>query len=1213
MFTVEATATDTAGNEGFASTEFRVLTTGDTTLPTVALSLPDDGSEVTMPTDIIGTADDTDLMRYVLELSEAGKNDFSVFASGTTPVVNAVLGQFDPTLLLNGIYDVRLTAEDTSGNVASVTRSYEVDGGAKIGNFTISFNDLIIPVSGIPITITRTYDSRKRTTGDFGVGWTLDIKNLELQESVPLGTAWEQRATSGGIFTTYTLEPTRPHFVIVRFPDGRLDVFDLVVNPESQQLIPLSFTNASFHADATTLSTLVSLDNSDNLLFSNGGGVGSLQLLQPNLDLYDPNRYQLTDADGTVYVIQQPTGLESMTDRNGNTVTFGPDGIIHSAGKSVIFTRDAAGRITTITDPLGNTIRYTYDFYGDLVSVIDQDSNVTLFQYNNQHGLLEIIDPRGNQPVRNEYDTDGRLEAVVDAKGHRTEFTHDIAARREEILDRLGNTTVHEYDERGNVTATVSPRGHRTEFTYDDRDNRLTEKDPFNKITTFEYDANDNLITRTDPLGNTETFTYNVFNQVLTRTDAREGVTTFAYDANGNRTLVKDPEDNAVTLTYDTVGNPKTIIDPTLAEITLAYDSFGNLMQSTNQSNHITTFAYDANGQLTSLTPPGQPTHTFAYTSTGLEQTYTPPTLGPQPPEVATTLDYDQALNLMRITRPDGLTVEFAHDAANRVLTTTFPPPAAFPPGDRTVSLTYDAAGQLLTATAPDTGVVTHTYDTSLLATSTWTGTIAGSVERTYDALDRLATQSVNGGQGVTFTYDEGGFLTGAGALTLGRTPQGGLLANTTLGVVSDAPTYDSNEKVLTYQATAGVAVLLDQQYTRDALGRVSQKVETIDGTTTTFDYTYDATGQLQQVTQDGSLVTTYTYDPNGNREQQDGPGGAVTGTYDAQDRLLSWGTATYTYTANGELSSKTVGSQTTTYAYDVLGNLLAVTLPDTTQIEYIVDGENRRIGKKVNGMLVQGFLYEDKLNPVAELDGSNNVVVRFVYGSKENVPDYMVKNGTMYRLLSDPLGSLRLVVDTTTGAAVQRLDYDTFGQVLLDTNPGFQPFGFAGGLYDHDTKLTRFGARDYDAEAGRWTVKDPIRFQGKQMNLYAYVFNNPVNIIDIDGQGLFTLSAQQAAFATRQILHLSSSLAAGLTTNRIAKRCKVPAEEGLLLSILSGGVAVEGNFILAAASPLAKKALANFLLTLVSTPLISLGAVGLVVPIVVFFSKDCQAFLGDN
>ena len=58
-------------------------------------------------------------------------------------------------------------------------------------------------------------------------------------------------------------------------------------------------------------------------------------------------------------------------------------------------------------------------------------------------------------------------------------------------------------------------------------------------------------------------------------------------------------------------------------------------------------------------------------------------------------------------------------------------------------------------------------------------------------------------------------------------------------------------------------------------------------------------------------------------------------------------------------------------------------------------------------------------------------------------------------------------------------MDYDSFGNVLQDTQPGFQPFGFAGGLYDPDTKLVRFGARDYDPRTGRWTAKDPILFAG--------------------------------------------------------------------------------------------------------------------------------------
>jgi len=127
--------------------------------------------------------------------------------------------------------------------------------------------------------------------------------------------------------------------------------------------------------------------------------------------------------------------------------------------------------------------------------------------------------------------------------------------------------------------------------------------------------------------------------------------------------------------------------------------------------------------------------------------------------------------------------------------------------------------------------------------------------------------------------------------------------------------------------------------------------------------------------------------------------------------------------------------------------------------------------------------------------------VARFVYGSKANIPDYIVKNGNTYRVISDHLGSPRFVVDIQTGAVVQRMDFDAFGNVALDTNPGFQPFGFAGGLYDLDTKLVRFGARDYDAETGRWTSKDPIGFKGKTTNLYGYVFNNPINFHDATGK----------------------------------------------------------------------------------------------------------------
>jgi RHS repeat-associated protein len=90
--------------------------------------------------------------------------------------------------------------------------------------------------------------------------------------------------------------------------------------------------------------------------------------------------------------------------------------------------------------------------------------------------------------------------------------------------------------------------------------------------------------------------------------------------------------------------------------------------------------------------------------------------------------------------------------------------------------------------------------------------------------------------------------------------------------------------------------------------------------------------------------------------------------------------------------------------------------------------------------------------------------------------------------------------VNAADGSVAQRLDFDEFGNVILDTNPGFQPFGFAGGIYDTQTKLVRFGARDYDAQVGRWTSKDAIAFEGSESNLYGYVLCDPVNTADALG-----------------------------------------------------------------------------------------------------------------
>ncbi|MBK8424243.1 MAG: hypothetical protein IPL30_10165 [Elusimicrobia bacterium] len=236
--------------------------------------------------------------------------------------------------------------------------------------------------------------------------------------------------------------------------------------------------------------------------------------------------------------------------------------------------------------------------------------------------------------------------------------------------------------------------------------------------------------------------------------------------------------------------------------------------------------------------------------------------------------------------------------------------------------------------------------------------------------------------------------------------------------------------------------------------------------------------------------------------------GTTLNGTYDGDDKVALYGGAVYGHAAGGEWRTVTEGGVTTTYDYDAVGNLRGVTLPSGTTLEYVIDGRNRRVGRKVNGTLTQGYLYDGQLRIVAELDGANNVTARYVYGTRPNVPEWLEKGGQMYRIITDHLGSPRLVVNAASGAIVQRMDYDSWGNITTDTNPGFQIFGYAGGLYDQDTKLTRFGARDYDARTGRWTAKDPIGFNGGNPNLYTYVNGDPVNALDPMGETVIAAPA---------------------------------------------------------------------------------------------------------
>jgi RHS repeat-associated protein len=473
--------------------------------------------------------------------------------------------------------------------------------------------------------------------------------------------------------------------------------------------------------------------------------------------------------------------------------------------------------------------------------------------------------------------------------------------------------------------------------------------------------------------------------------------------------------------------------------------------------------------------------------------------------------------NLTTVTRPDSETITYGYDSAGRLSSVTTP--------TETAGYSYDATtGNLSTASITGGEAIAYGYNGPLPASSTWTGTVAGSVSRVYNDNFWVTSESVNNGNTINFTYDNDGLLTKAGSLVITNDPKDGLLKTVDLGSAKDSRTYDTYGELTGYSAKYGLTALYTLKFTRDADRRIITKAETVSGKKNTFTYSYDAAGRLTGVKENGASISTYTYDTNSNRLTGTTSSGTATGTYDAQDRLLTYGNASYTYSANGELASMTIGSQTTTYSYDVLGNLIAATLPNGTKITYVIDARNRRVGKEEGGALQTGFLY-DSNRIVAQLNGSNQIVSQFIYASGAISPDYMVTGGVTYRIFSDQLGSPRLVVNTSTGAITEQISYDEFGNVISDTNPGFQPFGFASGLYDQDTKLVRFGVRDYNPSIGRWISKDPVLFAGGDANLYGYVLGDPVNLFDPSGLSGETVQ-ETAARYLRQWLQESGMTA---------------------------------------------------------------------------------------
>lgn len=918
------------------SDDVTITVNDDVAPPTVEITAPADGSSITERSVVTGSVSSG---AWQLEYSLASDDNtnnriWSTFASGNGPVSSGSLGTLDPSMMLNGLFTIRLSATDSYGQVSRTSTSIIVERNLKIGNFNVSFTDLNIPVAGVPMEVTRTYDSRDKRIGDFGFGWMLSLKNIRLEKSGVLGFKWYQ-TVSQEVFPNYCLEATSSHVVTVTFPGGKVFKFQAAVTPQCQRFAPITSGTVSFAPMPGTHGTLEVVGSAEVQVEGSIPGPVNLIGFGGGIDIFNSFVFKFTAADGTAYVIDQRTGLQSVADTNNNTVTVSAGGIIHSSSgiqtNSITFTRDSLGRISQIIDPAGNAQTYAYDAHSDLISSTDNENNTSTYTYDATHRLLTIHDPRGTQPIRNDYDADGRLISHTDGFGKVITYTHDLPGRVETIMDRLGHSTSFEYDERGNVLTKTDARGGVTTFTYDANDNVLTETNALGKTTTYTYDAGDHRTSVTDPLGNVSQFTYNSLGEVLTTTDALNHTTTNTYNAAGNLLSSKDALNTTTSFTYSIFDGQRTSMTDALNN-TSRYDYTGGyLTKETDALGHETTFSYDPNGNRTSQTV--RRTNAQAQ-SESITTSYEYDKLNRLRKTIfadgsATQVDYNSIGQQSATMDQLGHRTEFTYDEMGRLTRTGYP--------DGThEETTYDAEGHRLTSRDRADHVTSYAYDELGRLTKT-TFADATFMRTAYDAAGRVLSTTDARGNTTSYEYD----------------PNCGCSARRSriidaLGHVT-AFSYDGNGSEISMTDALGRTTT----YEYDALNRRTRKTYP-DGTFESVSYDalshpvsktdqagkitqffYDELGRLSKVKDALNQETTYGYNELGQRiSQTDANNHATRFEYDQLGRrvkrVLPLGQfEAYSYDYTGNLQSKVdFNGNTTSFSYDELGRLLTKT-PD--------------------------------------------------------------------------------------------------------------------------------------------------------------------------------------------------------------------------------------------------------------------------------------------
>ncbi|TWT56318.1 tRNA nuclease WapA precursor [Allorhodopirellula solitaria] len=1111
-----ATATDLSGNVTTKTISFGYNFSGEVggtneDLPTAEITTPTQDSAVTGMVSIVGTAADEDFAAYKLLYRRFDELTFTEFASSNTAVTDGELGVWDTSLLLNDQYIIRLEVAATTGAVNIAEHSVGLAGELKLGNFQLSFTDMVIPVAGIPIEITRIYDTLQADReGDFGYGWRLEYRDTDLRVGLP-----ESGLEDIGIYSAL-----RPGVkVYLNVPgEGRQG---FTFNPEIRVLPGFGDNNLvlarpRFTPDPGVTSQL-STGVSQYLLVNEQG-----ELHAPGGIPYNPvspdfgGAYVLTTQDGIAYRIDGSSGkLQSATDRNGNQVRFTETGILGQAGVQIDIHRDSQERVVAINDLDGNQSRYEYNSAGELSQSIDREGNQTTYRYlqilsenSREHYLDEVVDPLGRVGAKAIYGDDGRLTSLVNVNGIQISLVHDLENSQERIVDGNGNPEFLEYNNFGSVTSLTNALGHRTEYEYDSTGNRIAEIDALGNRSEYTYDSAGNVTRVRDATGQIISYTYDSLGNQLQSTGPTGQTVTATYDDRGNLISASDGQGQVLAQQVDDDGNIVLTTNARGDQTHHAFDDRGNQISETDLNGLTRIFQYDANGlrveshveqvidgqsvtlvhtdvrdrngRVTGSVDALGSTFTQTLDANGNIQSVTNqsgrtieisdhdrpvPETFTFADQSTTRQEYDANNNVVKTVDQNGAETLYQYDAVNNLVATIAPDDT---PNDYTDNPTtryeYDALGNQVASIDPNGNRTEFEFD--VLGRRTLVrDALGGETRYQYDSLGNVSVIADALGNETKFEFD------------ISSQPTRTLFADGT----QVQNVYNSEGQLISRTDANGYE-------TRFELNPVGQVVAVVDadGGVTQFEYDEfgnlvieeDALGNRIEHQYDALSQRVATIYPDGNRQQF---------TYDASSLLIAQtdladNLATHDYDALGRriMTTYADGSntrfeydsfgrmtrvidqdseqneRTTTWTYDERGLLTERTEADSQSVAYDYD-QNGNLITTTSAFQTTSYQYDALNRLIAVVDG-DQTLIDYSYDALGRITQLAYHNGIIENRTYDSVGRLLAQTSLADGSELLAIQYayDADGNTLSKTVSQSGTTTESSFEYDRLNRLTR-------------------------------------------------------------------------------------------------------------------------------------------------------------